>query len=379
MNRYRYPFLDVRKINLPYSSRMHSAFSDFIDSGRYIGGRPVEYFERDLARLAGTRYAVGVSNGLDALRLIFKGYIELGRLRHGDAVLVPANTYIASVLAVSDAGLKPVFVDADAGTMNMDTSLIESAVTPEVKAILTVHLYGRPCYDTRIKAAAAERGLLVVEDNAQAIGAVSATPSENGNCRTGGLGDAAAFSFYPTKNIGALGDAGAVTTDDTALAEAIRALANYGSDRRYHNIYKGYNCRLDPIQAALLSIKLKDLDEVCRKRRRIADIYNTNIDNPYIICPTVDAGSVWHQYVVRSDNRDELRDYLADNGVETDIHYPVPPHLQPCYREYSDLKLPVAERLADTILSLPIGSVSEEDALEIARIINGFRPEKIEK
>ena len=279
MTGLRYPFLDLRTINLGYSEEIQSAFSRFLDSGRYIGGQEVESFEKELAMLAGTRYAVGVSNGLDALRLIFRGYIELGRLNPGDAVLVPANTYIASVLAVSDAGLKPVFVDADIDTMNMDTSLIEEAMTSEVKAILTVHLYGRPCFDSRMKTIASEYGLLIVEDNAQAIGATASVASENGNFRTGGLGDAAAFSFYPTKNIGALGDAGAVTTGDVRLAEAVRTLVNYGSDRRYHNRYKGFNCRLDPVQAAILRIKLKDLENICRRRRRIADIYNKTIDS----------------------------------------------------------------------------------------------------
>lgn len=379
MTGFRYPFLDLRAMNLAYSEEMQSAFSRFLDSGRYIGGQEVESFEKELAMLAGTRYAVGVSNGLDALRLIFRGYVELGRLHAGDEVLVPANTYIASVLAVSDAGLKPVFVDADIETMNMDTSLIEEAMTSEVKAILTVHLYGRPCFDSRMKTIASDRGLLVVEDNAQAIGATASVASENGNFRTGGLGDAAAFSFYPTKNIGALGDAGAVTTGDAQLAEAVRTLANYGSDRRYHNRYKGFNCRLDPIQAAILRIKLKDIDNICRRRSRIADIYNKTIDNRYVSCPMSDPGCVWHQYVVRTRYRDELRNYLADKGVETDIHYPAPPHHQPCYAEFSELELPVATCLSETVLSLPIGCVSERDAEDISRIINGFRPELIDK
>lgn len=379
MTGLRYPFLDLRTINLGYSEEIRSAFSRFLDSGRYIGGQEVESFEKELAMLAGTRYAVGVSNGLDALRLIFRGYIELGRLNPGDAVLVPANTYIASVLAVSDAGLKPVFVDADIETMNMDTSLIEEAMTSDVKAILTVHLYGRPCFDSRMKTIASEYGLLIVEDNAQAIGATASVASENGNFRTGGLGDAAAFSFYPTKNIGALGDAGAVTTGDVRLAEAVRTLANYGSDRRYHNRYKGFNCRLDPVQAAILRIKLRDLENICRRRRWIADIYNKTIDSRYVACPMPDPGCVWHQYVVRTRYRDELQNYLADNGVGTDIHYPTPPHHQPCYAEFSALELPVATRLSETVLSLPIGCVSEHDAEDISRIINGFRPELIDK
>ena len=282
MSRCRYPFLDLRKINMAYSEAMQDAFSRFLDSGRYIGGSEVENLENELAKIARTEYAVGVSNGLDALRLIFRAYIELGRLKPGDGVLVPANTYVASVLAVSDAGLTPVFVDVDPATMNMDTSLVEKALTPDVKAILTVHLYGRPCYDSVLKSIVEKYGLILVEDNAQAIGAQTDGRS------TGGLGHAAAFSFYPTKNIGALGDAGAVTTGDRALADTVRALANYGSDRRYHNVYKGFNCRLDPVQAALLRIKLRDLDKICGQRRRIAEIYNKTIDNEYVECPLFD-------------------------------------------------------------------------------------------
>lgn len=367
----RYPFLDLQKINMAHSEAMQGAFSRFLDSGRYIGGREVELFEKELAEVSHAGYAVGVSNGLDALRLIFRAYIELGCLKPGDGVLVPANTYVASVLAVSDAGLKPMFVDASAETMNMDTSLVEQALTPDVKAVMTVHLYGRPCYDDKLRNVVEKHGLLLVEDNAQAIGA------EAGGSPTGSLGDAAAFSFYPTKNIGALGDAGAVTTGDRALADAVRALANYGSDRRYHNVYKGFNCRLDPVQAAVLRIKLRDLDIISGRRRRIADIYNKTIDNEYIVCPVFDEGCVWHQYVIRTEYRDELRRYLAENGVETDIHYPLPPHRQPCYAEYAGVSMPVAERLSETILSLPIGSASDGDALEIANIINGFRPQRI--
>lgn len=366
-----YPFLDLRKTNMAYSEAMQDAFVRFLDSGRYIGGREVELFEKELAAMSHAGYAVGVSNGLDALRLIFRAYIELGRLKPGDGVLVPANTYVASVLAVSDAGLTPVFVDASGETMNMDTSLVEHALTPDVKAVMTVHLYGRPCYDDRLRNVVEKHGLILVEDNAQAIGA------RTGGCPTGSLGDAAAFSFYPTKNIGALGDAGAVTTGDRNLADAVRALANYGSDRRYHNVYKGFNCRLDPVQAALLRIKLRDLDIISDRRRRIADIYNKAIDNEYIVCPVIDKGCVWHQYVIRTAYRDELRRYLDENGVGTDIHYPVPPHRQPCYAEYAGISMPVAERLSETILSLPIGTVSDEEAMEIARIINGFRPQKI--
>lgn len=372
----RYPFLDLGQTNAPFMEEIREAVDRVLASGRYIGGCEVEHFETALAASAGTAYAVGVSNGLDALRLIFRAYIQLGRLRPGDGVIVPANTYVASVLAVTDAGLRPVFVDADGRTMNLDTSLIENALTPDVKAVLTVHLYGRPCYDRALREAVEKHGLILVEDNAQAIGAEAATPSPSGNGRTGGLGHAAAFSFYPTKNVGALGDAGAVTTDDKALADAVRALANYGSDRRYHNIYQGFNCRLDPVQAAVLGVKLRHLDEITAQRREVAAVYDRNIDNEYVVKPLMDSPDrcVWHQYVLQSPRRDGLRRWLEDNGVGTDIHYPVPPHRQPCYSEYSGLNLPVAGRLSATVLSVPVGCVTAGEARSISWIINRFRP-----
>ena len=260
MSEMRYPFLDLATVNAPYADELRRAALRVVDSGRYIGGCEVEAFEAALARNTGVPYAVGVSNGLDALRLIFRACIELGRLRLGDGVIVPANTYIASVLAVTDCGLTPVFVEPDERTLNLDTSLVEKALDENVKAILTVHLYGRACYDSTLADVARRYGLIVVEDNAQAIGADASVASPAGTYRTGSLGDAAAFSFYPTKNVGALGDAGAVTTRDPEIANVVRALANYGSDRRYHNIYEGFNCRLDPILAAFLNIKLKYID-----------------------------------------------------------------------------------------------------------------------
>ena len=257
----RYPFLDLGTVNAEYADALKAAACRVIDSGRYVGGPENEAFEKELADATGTAFAIGVSNGLDALRLIFKAYIALGRLNPGDEVLVPANTYIASVLAITDSGLSPVFVEPDPTTLNLDTSLIEQAVTPHTRAILTVHLYGRACYDRAMAEAAHKHGLIIVEDNAQAIGADAEYRSPHGTTRTGSLGDAAAFSFYPTKNIGALGDAGAVTTSDPDLASAVRALANYGSTSRYHNVYEGYNCRLDPIQAAFLRAKLPHIGD----------------------------------------------------------------------------------------------------------------------
>jgi len=370
MSDIRYPFLDLGHVNAPYFAALKEAASRVIDSGRYVGGSENEAFENELAAYTGTEYAVGTSNGLDSLRLIFRGYIELGRISLGDEVIVPGNTYVASVLAVTDAGLTPVFVDADERTLNIDTSLIERAITPRTRAILTVHLYGRPAYDEIMADVARRHGLIIVEDNAQAIDA------DVDGVRTGALGDAAAFSFYPTKNVGALGDAGAVTTSDKALADAVRALGNYGSDRRYHNIYEGFNCRLDPIQAAFLRLKIAGADEETVRRRRLAAIYDTDINNPLIIKPEINVpdNSVWHQYVIRVGNRERFCNYLTANGVGWDIHYATPPHRQPCYSKYESVQLPVTDRLAAEIVSLPVSScTSEEDAHEIASIINAYR------
>lgn len=354
-------------------AELTEAAARVIASGRYIGGAEVERFENMLAEMTGVPYVLGVSNGLDALRLIFKAYIELGRMAPGDEVLVPANTYIASVLAITDAGLVPVFVDASEHTLNMNTELLEGSVTRRTRAILTVHLYGRPCYDRALAECARRHGLIVVEDNAQAIGAVSDYPSDSGTCLCGALGDAAAFSFYPTKNIGALGDAGAIATRDKALAETARALANYGSEVRYQNIYRGYNCRLDPLQAAFLCVKLPHLAEENERRRALAVVYDAEISNPAVIKPEYTPGSVWHQYVVCVADRERFRRYLADNGVGSDVNYPVPPHRQPCYAEFADLKLPVAEQLAAEVVCLPISAcTSPADAVEISRIINSF-------
>ncbi len=376
MSGMRYPFLDLATVSAPFADALKEAACRVVDSGRYVGGAENEAFEAELAAATGVPYAVGVSNGLDALKLIFKAYMAMGRLQPGDAVIVPANTYIASVLAVTDCGLEPVFVEPDPATLNLDTSLLEAAVTPRTRAILTVHLYGRACYDAAMADVAARHGLIIVEDNAQAIGADAPCASTRGTTRTGSLGDAAAFSFYPTKNLGALGDAGAVTTYDSELARTVRALANYGSDRRYHNIYEGYNCRLAPIQAAFLRVKLPTLEAETRHRTVVAAIYDSAIDNPLIRKPLVDTPdrAVWHQYVVLCGQRDRLQDYLTAQGVGTDIHYAVPPHRQPCYSRYASLPLPVTDMIAGSCLSLPVSScTSEQDAREIAAIINDFR------
>ncbi len=371
MNKKHYKFLDLKDVNAPLSNEINDAVSRVVNSGRYIGGPEVQNFEKILAETVGGGVeAAGVSNGLDALRLIFRAYIEMGEMKPGDEVIVPANTYIASILAVTDNGLKPVFVEPDIKTLNLDTSLIEKHISPRTRAILTVHLYGRTCYDYTMQQTADKFGLKIVEDNAQAIGA-----RYSDGRQTGALGNAAAFSFYPTKNIGALGDAGAVTSSDSRLISTVKALANYGSDYRYHNIYKGLNCRLDPIQAAVLSCKLPYLADECKRRTHLASIYDKYITNPLVSKPlyTAQNDMVWHQYVIMTSHRQELRSYLLENGVETEVHYPTPPHKQPCMREYSDLKLPVTDRIAREVVSLPISAcTSADDAVEIAKIINNF-------
>lgn len=374
----KYKFLDLEQVNRPFVDEMVRAAERVARSGRYIGGPEVEAFEQELAAITGTRHAVAVSNGLDALRLILRAYIEEGFMSEGDEVLVPSDTYIATILAVTDNGLRPVFVEPRLDTFNIDTAGIEEALTPRTKVILTVHLYGRTAYDAEMQRIADRHGLRIVEDNAQAIGAV-----HTDGRMTGHLGHAAGFSFYPTKNIGAMGDAGAVTTDDDALAARVRALANYGSDRTYHNIFKGLNCRHDPVQAAVLRVKLPWLGRESERRRRLAAVYDREIANPAVVKPSATPGTaiiddishVWHQYVLRTDRRDELREFLEKNGVETAVHYPTAPHRQPCMQEYASLSLPVAEQIARQVVSLPVSAcTSEADAAEIAAIINRYKP-----
>lgn len=362
------PFVDLAAACAPYGEELLEACRSVICSGRFLHGPNTEAFAAELAAYIGAKYVVPVSNGLDALRLILRGYKELGRLSHGQEVIVAANTYIASVLAITDAGLEPVLIEPSPLTYNIDPQLIENAITERTGAIMPVHLYGYPCDYEAINALAKRHNLLVIEDNAQAIGA-----SINGRM-TGSMGDAAAFSFYPTKNIGALGDAGAVATNDAELAEAVKALANYGSDRRYHNIYQGFNCRMDEIQAAMLRVKLRHIEQETARRQQIASVYLSAINNPKIILPSVEDGykHVWHQFVIRTGERDELRNYLAAHGVPTDIHYAVPPHLQPCYEGKFPGKYPLTESLANTVISLPIATITPERAKEISLIINDF-------
>ena len=395
MDTPRYPFLRLSDVNAPFRDEMAEAMLRVLDSGYYVGGPELERFEQMLAAQTEAPYAVGCTNGLDALRPIFRAYIELGRLRPGDEVIVPANTYVASVLSVTDNGLTPVFVEPSLDTLNIDTALIEKAITPRTKAILTVHLYGRAAWDRQFADVARRHNLIVVEDNAQAIGARADAAGLFGTHTTGGLGHAGAFSFYPTKNIGALGDAGAVVTHDAELAAAIRAIRNYGSDRQYHNIFKGLNCRLDPMKAAVLAVKLPHTDAENQLRRDRAALYNRLVSNPFIIKPEYSdsPSSVWHQYVVRINPdaapgadgedryqrlaaaRDDLRNYLRNNGVETAVHYAVPPHLQPCYTEYAHLALPVTRLIASTVVSLPITRTTPlDDIPAIAAILSAYRP-----
>lgn len=369
---FKYPFLSLKAANAEAEDTLVQAAERVIRSGRYVGGEEVSGLENALGAAADGVCAVGVSNGLDALRLILRAYIELGELHPGDEVLVPGNTYIASILAVSDCGLVPVPVDADPVTLNMDTSLIDAAVTPRTRAIMTVHLYGRICFDDEMRRAATRHSLKIVEDCAQAFGARTLSGRA-----AGALGHAAGLSFYPTKNFGALGDAGAVLTSDPVLARTVRALANYGTDRQYHNIYRGYNCRLDSIQAAMLHAKLPGLEAENLRRRAVARAYDETIDNTAVVKPLCTDGPdmIWHQYVVLVPCRDSFREWLEANGVETAVHYPTAPHRQPCYPGLARGPLPVAERIAAECVSLPIGAeTTPDDARVIAEIINQYRP-----
>lgn len=378
----KYEFLDLATVDAPYISDIEEAVSRVIRSGRYIGGAECDALEARLASLTGSTFAIGVSNGLDALRLILHAYVRLGVMAPGDEIIVPANTYIASVLAISDAGLTPVLVNPDPLTSNLDTAAVLRAIGPRTRGVMPVHLYGRVCWDENLLAMARDMNLKIIEDNAQAIGARSPIAGIDGKSHTtGALGHAAAFSFYPTKNIGAIGDAGAVTTSDPDLAAAVRALANYGSDRRYHNIYRGFNCRLDPIQAAIIGVKLNHLEAESRRRREVADVYLSEITNPAIILPPRGGDScVWHQFVVHVADRPRFTAHLDANSVGWDIHYATPPHRQPCYNTASSANLSIPEpltitnQLADTCVSLPVSRcTTPDDARHIADIINAFR------
>ena len=369
-------FLDLKEINARHAAELKRAASEVIDSGWFLMGEKLNSFENKLAAYIGTPYIIGVSNGLDALRLILKAYIELGLMTAGDEVIVPANTYIASLLAISDNNLVPVLVEPKDSNFNLDIDLIEKHITPKTKAIMVVHLYGQVCWSESLSALAKKHNLKIIEDNAQAIGA------EWNGVKTGSLGDAAGFSFYPGKNMGALGDAGAVSTNDAQLAEMVRALGNYGSRKKYVNEYLGLNSRLDEIQAAFLEVKLQYIDSENQCRRQIAAAYLNGITNSNIILPIPDntgksiennSGHVWHLFVIRSANRDKLRQYLEQNGVQTLIHYPIPPNKQQAYRQWNHIDYPVTNAIHREVLSLPISPVMPaEDVEKVINIINRF-------
>ena len=364
------PFLDLKKINAQYREELIGACTKVIDSGWYVQGNECIEFEKEFAQYCGTKYAVGVANGLDALILILRAYKEMGILSDGDEVIVPSNTYIASILAISQNNLVSVLVEPDLDTYLIDPLKIEEKITSKTKAIMPVHLYGQTCEMDEINKIAKKYGLKVIEDSAQSHGAYYK------NKRCGNLGDASGFSFYPGKNLGALGDGGAVTTNDEELAHTIKALGNYGSHKKYENLYKGVNSRLDEIQAAMLRIKLRHLDEEIEKRREIADSYLQNINNENIILPKVRAkdNSVWHLFVIRTNKRDELQKYLLDNGIQTLIHYPLAPHKQEAYKEWSDESFPISEHIHDEVLSLPISGVQcLKDTMKIVQIINEYK------
>ena len=362
-------FLDLKAINQRYAEDIRAAFDRILDSGWYLLGKELETFESEFAAHCRTMHAVGVASGLDALILIIRAY----GLGQGDEIVVPSNTYIASVLAITACGAEPVFVEPNPETHLIEATGIEEKITDRTKAVMPVHLYGQSCEMTAICKLAAVHRLKVIDDAAQAHGAVR----EKHPAGSGFGGRAMAFSFYPSKNLGALADAGAVATNDGELAETIRALRNYGSDQRYYNKYQGVNSRMDELQAAVVSIKLKGLDEDNARRREIAQHYLETIGNGRITLPRSPQDyqdHVWHLFVITTKERDRLRQYLLDNEIQSQIHYPVPPHKQQCYSNYNRLSLPIAERLANEVLSLPISPVmSEEDVERVARIVSDWK------
>jgi dTDP-4-amino-4,6-dideoxygalactose transaminase len=394
-------FLDLKAINDSFEPGLSTAIKRVLDSGWYLLGNEVKAFEEEYSRFIGTKHCIGVANGLDALRLILKAYIEMGVMTENDEVIVPANTYIASILAITDNRLVPVLVEPDITTYQIDDRLIEAAITPRTKAIMIVHLYGQCAYTGKIGEICKKYHLKLIEDNAQAAGCRYSAPqppeervfdgisglnepSDNqqnppigssGSKLTGSLGHAAGHSFYPGKNLGCLGDGGAVTTDDDELASVIRAIANYGSTQKYINDYKGLNSRLDEIQAAVLRTKLPRLDPDNQRRRDIAQFYLENIKNEAVILPSDSskADNVWHLFVIRSSKRDQLGNFLAEHGIQTLIHYPLPPHKQKAYKNWGTLSLPITETIHNQVLSLPMSPVmTKEEAEYLVKTVNIF-------
>ncbi|MDQ7062029.1 MAG: DegT/DnrJ/EryC1/StrS family aminotransferase [Sulfurimonas sp.] len=363
------PFLDLKKINARYRSELLEACTKVIDSGWYVHGSEHEEFENEFAQYCGAKYTIGVANGLDALILILRAYKEMGIMDDGDEVIVPSNTYIASILAISQNSLVPVLVEPDINTYLLDWTKIEEKITSKTKAIMPVHLYGQTCEMDNINKIAKKYNLKVIEDSAQSHGAYFKDK------RCGNLGDASGFSFYPGKNLGALGDGGAVTTNDKNLANTIKALGNYGSQKKYKNLYKGTNSRLDEIQASMLRVKLRYLDNEIENRREIANYYLKNIKNENIILPQLkhENNHVWHLFVIRTTKRDELQKYLLSNEIQTLIHYPLAPHKQEAYKEWKNESYPISEQIHDEVLSLPISGVQKiENTKKIVEIINAY-------
>ncbi|HEY3369699.1 MAG TPA: DegT/DnrJ/EryC1/StrS family aminotransferase [Prolixibacteraceae bacterium] len=385
-------FLDLKAINDRFEPDLSKAIKRVLDSGWYLLGNEVEAFENEYGNFIGTKNCIGVANGLDALRLILKAYMQLGVMREGDEIIVPANTYIASILAITDNRLVPVLVEPDLNTYNIDPFLIEAKITGRTKGIMLVHLYGQNAMHPEIEYLVDHYNLKLIEDNAQACGAyyladrttLNSKDSTQHSKRTGSLGHAAGHSFYPGKNMGCLGDGGAVTTNDDELGSVIRALSNYGSNKKYINVFRGLNSRLDEIQAAVLRTKLIHLDEDNFRRNQIAQFYTRNIDNPQIILPctsenfkfcTLDFkfSHVWHLYVIRNQQRDKLQQWLFENGIQTLIHYPIPPHKQMAYIEWNDLSFPVTEQIHHEVLSLPISPIlSDTEVNRVVEIINHY-------
>ena len=394
-------YLPLGDINARYDAEIRQAVSRVLDSGWYLRGETTRQFEQHYAAYIGTRYCIGCGNGLDALKLIFRAYIEQGVMQQGDEVIVPANTFIASILAITECGLKPVLVEPDINTLQIDDTLIEPAITARTRALMIVHLYGRCAYTEKIGEICRRHNLKLIEDNAQAHGCkppqappkegvfdymmrgdsashVSKHPSLReglgGPC--GSLGHAAAHSFYPGKNLGALGDAGAVTTNDAQLADVIRALGNYGCHKKYVHDYQGYNSRLDELQAAVLDVKLRYLDAANQRRKEIAARYESEISNPLVRVVRSDRDCVYHIFPVFSSRRDELQQYLAENGIETLIHYPIPPHKQRCYKEWNTLELPITEQISAQELSIPCHQAMTDQEVEaVVSALNRFSPE----
>lgn len=369
------PFLDLASVNRTLRSELIETTTRVIDSGWYIGGQELEKFEKDFAGYCGVKHCVGVANGLDALILTLRAWKELGKLKDGDEVIVPANTYIASVMAITENNLTPVFVEPDSKTFNLCPKNVEASLNAKTRVLMCVHLYGQLADMPNLMAIAKEHDLLILEDSAQSHGA-----SIDGK-RSGNWGDASGFSFYPGKNLGALGDAGAITTNDSELATTLRAIRNYGSHEKYKSLYQGVNSRLDEIQAAILSVKLKYLDETVAHRREVASVYTHGINNELISLPVSKDTDVinmhqhvWHLYVIRTEYRQELQSHLSKLGIQTLIHYPIPPHKQEAYAEFNGLDLPVTEKIHNEVISLPIGpTLSLEQAAEVVTACNSFK------